>query len=138
MKKSLRNNLLYEHMISRQITIRDLAESTGISESTLLRFRNGESDLRMSTVLIIADYLQISLDDLFPRKIDNVSTIKNVYINSAEEGRDFFDYILSYRGKGNWRVIDEEIIIKDSLKNKIKETFKKIVIEVKKWQATEN
>lgn len=101
-------NLLIEHMASRQITVRDLSESTGISEKTIINMRGGNMDCRLSTVMIVADYLNLDLSELYPRTINSAP----IPIVTVDDANDFARFVMSYKGIGKWKVVDDGVYIK--------------------------
>lgn len=54
--------------ISRKYSIRMLADFSGISKNQILKIEHGDADPRISTLLRLAEALQIDPLDLFERK----------------------------------------------------------------------
>ena len=50
--------------IKHKLTMRQLEELTGISKSCISKIENNETDLLVSTLVILAKFFEVKLDDL--------------------------------------------------------------------------
>ena len=95
--KSVVKNCLYEYMLIHNISVKELSEKTGLSEVRISNIRNNYSDCYLSTFLMIADALDISLDLLLCRSKDHqIKTLRDK-IGSIVDPLDFYEYLLRYQ-----------------------------------------
>ncbi len=58
-------NRLHEIRDARNLSLRELAKSTGISKAQLNRIENGQSDPTLKTMCRIAKALNMKIEDIF-------------------------------------------------------------------------
>lgn len=68
---------LKEYRISKGITQAAMAQYLGMSERGYRFYENGQREPNLSTLVLIADYLNVSLDDLVGRTFP-----KNTLVNT--------------------------------------------------------
>lgn len=71
-----RNDLIKGAMAAGDITKDRLAEMTGLSLDTLRRIRQGETNVNLSNIILVADALDLTLEQLFaPKPEAQTSTV---------------------------------------------------------------
>jgi len=63
-------NKIYFYRIQKQMSGELLAEKIGVSTKTMYRYENGDTIPDIFTAMKIADALEITLDEIFPRLED--------------------------------------------------------------------
>ena len=63
----LLDNRLKEIREQRQISINQCVKDTGISKRTLKRYENGDVTIAVENMVLLSDYYDCSMDDLFSR-----------------------------------------------------------------------
>lgn len=59
---------LNECIAARGVSGKDIARGTGLSEAAISNYRTGKKEPQMTSLCLLADYLEISLDELVGRK----------------------------------------------------------------------
>lgn len=81
MKYKLKN--LQTAMRIKDISIRDLADEINIGKTSLHNKLNGKTELKLSEAIKIANYFNVSVDELFCSKISEVFLAKIVPKNDT-------------------------------------------------------
>lgn len=69
MERNKCENYLRDILNEKDIYQKDLAKGTGISLKSINRYTNSQREPRISDAIIIADYLNVEVSDIWPRKI---------------------------------------------------------------------
>ena len=72
----------------RKITQKQLAEVLGVKHNTISTWEKGTNSIDVSLLMQICEYLNVSLDDMFGRKNNDITTLEM----SEEERRLIFDW----------------------------------------------
>ena len=88
-------------MLLHNISVKELADKSGLTEASISNIRNNYTDCYLSTFISIADALDVSMDLLLCRsKDEQVKALKDK-IGSVEDPLDFYHYLLNYKGSDN-------------------------------------
>ena len=84
--------ILKEHRIARGKTLIDVEKETGISNANLSRWECGRNLPNIDFCVQLANYYEISLDELVGRDYEQANTNKNavVYNHSTHNGNNNF------------------------------------------------
>ena len=63
-----RNDLIKGAMAANDITVDSLSKTIDLSADTLRRIRNGEVNITLTNLIVVADALGLSMQDLFTPK----------------------------------------------------------------------
>lgn len=59
---------LNEYMSAKSLTGKDIAAGTGLSEASISNYRTGTKEPQMTSLCLLADFLEVSIDELVGRK----------------------------------------------------------------------
>ena len=79
---------------SRKITLRDIEKATGVNNGTLSLIENDKTDPKVSTLKVIAEYLNIPIDYLITGKTNINPQFDHRYQFLSQEDKEQIEYLL--------------------------------------------
>jgi len=80
-------------------SLRDLENEIGIAYSTLANYERGIREPSFDTIVKLADYFNVSLDDMFGRELAQHEDIKSILDNMPEHLKPSFKKLIDELGK---------------------------------------
>ena len=79
---------------SRKITLRDIEKATGVNNGTLSLIENDKTDPKVSTLKVIAEFLNVPIDYLITGKTNINPQFDRRYQLLSQEDKDQIEYLL--------------------------------------------
>jgi transcriptional regulator with XRE-family HTH domain len=122
---------------SKKMTIKDLAEATGIARSTLSEIENGSRQLNIRIGEILSNYFGVTLDFLMGEDITDIAQKISKQLTTITD--DMFDGVvaLAKQDRTKYELLINQFLILDRIKDLPNDKLKAVLSYIEHLKGTE-